>query len=62
MTPLLSLLVYMAIVTWASVVAASLIRVKVWNLPGIMLVTEIATTFQYPVRLLAVQIVQPETP
>ena len=28
MTPLLSLVVYMAIVTWASLLAASLIRVE----------------------------------
>ena len=39
MTPLLSLVVYMAIVAWASLLAASLIRVNGWNLPGIMLVT-----------------------
>ena len=39
MTPLLSLVVYMAIVTWASLLAASLIRAEGWNLPGIMLVT-----------------------
>lgn len=61
MTPLLSLAVYMAIVTWASLLAASLIRAEGWTLPGMILSTAIATTFPYPIRLPAVQIVQPET-
>jgi uncharacterized MAPEG superfamily protein len=39
MTPLLSLVVYMAIVTWASLLAASLIRAEGWTLPGMMLAT-----------------------
>jgi uncharacterized MAPEG superfamily protein len=37
MTPLLTLVVYMAIVTWASLLAASLIRAEGWTLPGMML-------------------------
>lgn len=37
MTPLLSLVVYMAIVTWASLLAASLIRAEGWTFPGMML-------------------------
>ena len=37
MTPLLSLVVYMAIVTWASLLAASLIRAKGWTFPGMKL-------------------------
>jgi uncharacterized MAPEG superfamily protein len=37
MTPPLSLVVYMAIVTWASLLAASLIRTEGWTLPGMML-------------------------
>ena len=38
MTPLLSLVVYMAIVTWASLLAASLIRGEGWRtLPRMML-------------------------
>ncbi|MGO9357983.1 MAG: MAPEG family protein [Xanthobacteraceae bacterium] len=37
MTPLLSLVVYMAIVTWAALLAASLIRAKGWTLPGMKL-------------------------
>jgi uncharacterized MAPEG superfamily protein len=39
MTPLLLLVVYMAIVTWASLLAASVIRVKGWTVPGIMFMT-----------------------
>ena len=39
MTPLLSLVVYMAIVTWASLLVATLIRVKGWTLPGLLLAT-----------------------
>ena len=39
MTPLLSLVVYMAIVTWASLLVATLIRVQGWTLPGILLAT-----------------------
>jgi len=34
MTQLLSLVVYMAIVTWASLLAASLIRAEGWTIPG----------------------------
>ena len=37
MTPLLWLVVYMAIVTWASLNAASQIRTKGWTLPGMKL-------------------------
>jgi uncharacterized MAPEG superfamily protein len=37
MTPLLSLVVYMAIVTWASLLAASLTRAEGWTLPRIIL-------------------------
>jgi hypothetical protein len=39
MTPLPSLVVYMAIVTCASLLAASLIRAEGWTLPGMMLAT-----------------------
>ena len=34
MTPLLSFVVYMAIVTWSSLLAASLIRAEGWTLDG----------------------------
>jgi hypothetical protein len=61
MTPLPSLVVYMAIVTCASLLAASLIRAEGWTLPGMMLATGNRTTIPYPVRLLAVRIVLPET-
>ena len=37
MTPLLSLVVYMAIITWGSLLAASLIRAEGWTFPGMML-------------------------
>ena len=39
MTPLLSLVVYMAIVTWATLLAASVIRAEGWTAPGMMLMT-----------------------
>jgi hypothetical protein len=61
MTPLLSLVVYMAIVTWASLLAASLIRTEGWALPGMMLAMGNGDNLQYPVRLPAVPIVRPET-
>ena len=50
MTPLPSLVVYMAIVIWASLLAASLIRTEGRTL---------ATTFQYPVRLPAAHLRHP---
>lgn len=37
MNPLLSLVVYMAIVTWITLLAASLIRVQGWTLQGTLL-------------------------
>jgi len=37
MNPLLSLVVYMAIVTWAALLVASMIRVHGWTTPGLKL-------------------------
>lgn len=37
MNPLLTLVIHMAVVTWLSILAASLIRVKGWTLPGTLL-------------------------
>ncbi|HSV59024.1 MAG TPA: MAPEG family protein [Variovorax sp.] len=37
MTTTLTLVIYMAIVTWLALLAASLIRVKGWTFPGTML-------------------------
>jgi uncharacterized MAPEG superfamily protein len=37
MTPTLTLVIYMALLTWLTLLAASLIRVKAWTLGGTML-------------------------